>query len=372
MTNYTPAEVFPPGEFIQEELDARGWTQGDFAAIIGRPIQVVNEIIAAKKAITADTAKAIGDAFGTGPDLWMNLESAWRLSQVDSADESIARRARLYSIAPLKEIVKRGWVRPTGDESELERNILRFMGVSSLDETPCFAAAARMSTSYGAFTPAQVAWLRHAADLAQSVDARPFIKSQFAKDVANIRQLAMNEADVRRIPRFLSELGVRLVLVEKLKGMKLDGAAFWLDESSPVVAISMRYDRIDHLWFVLGHELGHILYGDGQSFVDDELVGEDAADSELSEAERIADQFASELLVPKSELDDFINGIRPLYARNRIIDFANRMGVHPGIVVGQLQHRKEIGFWHSRPLLPKVTESLASAAMSDGWGRRPA
>jgi HTH-type transcriptional regulator/antitoxin HigA len=166
----------------------------------------------------------------------------------------------------------------------------------------------------------------------------------------------------------LSELGVRLVLVEKLKGMKLDGATFWLDKSSPVVAISMRYDRIDHLWFVLGHELGHVLYGDGQSFVDDELVGEDVAESELSEAERIADQFASELLIPKSELDDFIGRVKPLYARKRIIDFANRIGVHPGIVVGQLQHRKEIGFWHSRPLLPKVAESLASAAMSDGWG----
>jgi HTH-type transcriptional regulator/antitoxin HigA len=95
-------------------------------------------------------------------------------------------------------------------------------------------------------------------------------------------------------------------------------------------------------------------------------------ESDLPEAERKADEFATELLVPKSELDDFIARIRPLYSRKRIIGFANRVGVHPGIVVGQLQHRKEIGFWHSRPLLPKVTEALAAAAMSDGWGYSPA
>jgi HTH-type transcriptional regulator/antitoxin HigA len=229
-----------------------------------------------------------------------------------------------------------------------------------------------MSTEYGSFSPAQVAWLQYAAQLASSVDAKPFVKSQFEKKVADIRDLAGNEADVRRIPRFLSEIGVRFVLVEKLKGMKLDGATFWLDKKSPVVALSMRYDRIDHFWFVLCHELAHVLYGEGQAFVDDDLVGEDLAEADLPEAERKADEFATELLVPKSELDDFIARIRPLYSRKRIIGFANRVGVHPGIVVGQLQHRKEIGFWHSRPLLPKVTDALAASAMSDGWGHSPA
>jgi HTH-type transcriptional regulator/antitoxin HigA len=47
-----PAEVFMPGEYLRDELEARGWTQGDFARIIGRPVQVVNEIINGKKRIT--------------------------------------------------------------------------------------------------------------------------------------------------------------------------------------------------------------------------------------------------------------------------------------------------------------------------------
>lgn len=89
-----PAEVFPPGEFIREELEARGWTQGRLAEILGRPLQAVNAIINGKKEITARTAVELAAAFGTSPEFWLNLESAYRLSLAEPADPSIAARAR--------------------------------------------------------------------------------------------------------------------------------------------------------------------------------------------------------------------------------------------------------------------------------------
>ena len=87
------AEIFPPGEYLKDELEARGWTQSQFARIIGRPIQVVNAIIKSKKSITAPTAAAIAAAFGTSAELWMNLESTWQLAHV-KADPKIAKRAK--------------------------------------------------------------------------------------------------------------------------------------------------------------------------------------------------------------------------------------------------------------------------------------
>jgi HTH-type transcriptional regulator/antitoxin HigA len=89
-----PAQVFPPGEFIREELEARGWTQTDLARIIGRPLQAVNAIINCKKEITAQTAVSLAAAFGTSPEVWLNLESAYRLAQVGAPDPAIARRAK--------------------------------------------------------------------------------------------------------------------------------------------------------------------------------------------------------------------------------------------------------------------------------------
>jgi HTH-type transcriptional regulator / antitoxin HigA len=94
---FRSAEAFHPGVYIREELAARHWSQGDFAAIIGRPLQAINEIVNGKKRITAETALAIGAAFGTGPEVWVNLQSAYDLHRAGEADPAIAQRARRYA-----------------------------------------------------------------------------------------------------------------------------------------------------------------------------------------------------------------------------------------------------------------------------------
>lgn len=95
--SFKPAEVFPPGQFVRDELEARRWSQGDLAAILNRPIQVVNEIINGRKQITAETAKQLALAFGTSPELWLNLETAYRLAVSKDPDPRIARRAREHA-----------------------------------------------------------------------------------------------------------------------------------------------------------------------------------------------------------------------------------------------------------------------------------
>ena len=90
---FKPAEVFPPGDFIREELAARGWSQSDLARVIGRPLQAVNQIINGRKRITVETSKELGLAFGTGPELWLNLENSYRIATTADPDPKIARRA---------------------------------------------------------------------------------------------------------------------------------------------------------------------------------------------------------------------------------------------------------------------------------------
>src|SRR5688500_4440889 len=109
MTTRRPAEVFPPGDFIQEILEARGWTQADLAEVLGRPVSLVNDLLAGRRGITPQTAQELAAAFDTSPEYWMNLDAAYQLSRV-RADErgAIGRRAKLYARAPLKEMVRRG------------------------------------------------------------------------------------------------------------------------------------------------------------------------------------------------------------------------------------------------------------------------
>ena len=94
-----PAEAFPPGEFLRDELKARGWTQSQFATIIGRPLQVVSEIINGRKRITEGTALQIAAALGTSARVWLNLENNYRLWKAKDPDPAIIRRAKRASAA---------------------------------------------------------------------------------------------------------------------------------------------------------------------------------------------------------------------------------------------------------------------------------
>jgi HTH-type transcriptional regulator/antitoxin HigA len=378
MKNYTPAEVFPPGEFLKEELEARGWSQVDLAEILGRPPRLVSEIISGKRAISPETAQGLGDAFGVDPQYWLNLESAWQLWRAPQPDESVAKRAKLYEMAPIKEMARRHWIESTNDACQLEARLLEFFETPSIDCEPEWAHAARKSSSYAeGTTPAQKAWLCRARHLARMIVVRqPYSEKLFDEMLAELRKLLMEPEEIRHVPRVLADYGIRFLVNEPLTGTRIDGACFWLNSKSPVVVLALRFDRIDAFWFTLLHELGHVRAGDGQKTatvsLDTNLIGEGATRSEdKPEFERKADEFATAYLLHPSKLSSFIARIRPLYSKEKIRAFAKVNGVHPGIVVGQLQHRGEITWAHNREMLAKVRDVITRAALTDGWGATP-
>jgi HTH-type transcriptional regulator/antitoxin HigA len=116
------------------------------------------------------------------------------------------------------------------------------------------------------------------------------------------------------------------------------------------------------------HEFAHVRNGDAS--VDTELVdgiGGVVVTLVEDDIERRANKQASASLVPLEDMDSFVRRVGPLYPRERIIQFANKVRIHPGIVVGQLQHRKEIGYSALRPFLVKIREIVISTALTDGW-----
>jgi len=371
MTERRAAEVFPPGDFIKEELEARNWSQAELAEIIGREPKVVSDLVTGKRAIGPEIAKALGDAFGTSAEYWMNLHTLYQLWRTGGADDAIARRARLYQLAPIKEMVKRHWLEWSENIEVLEQRVARFLGIVDLREPIPVQHATRRRTHE--ITPAQRAWLFRARQLGRAVQARPFSAGSFKHGLAELKRLLPSAQEARRVPQILAEAGIRFVILEHLARTRIDGATLWLDEKSPVIALSLRYDRIDALWYTLSHELGHVERRDGlrqTGMLDTDLVGDEAEPAEGT-AEQEADAFAAEFLVDQSELEDFILRVRPLYGRERIRSFAHRIGVHPGIVVGQLQFRREVPWSAFRPMLEKVRHIVVPSTLTDGWGQVP-
>jgi HTH-type transcriptional regulator / antitoxin HigA len=153
--------------------------------------------------------------------------------------------------------------------------------------------------------------------------------------------------------------------------VKVDGAAFWCDDGKPAIAISLRYDRIDAFWFTVMHEFAHIKNGDALS-VDKDMIDATIGIAVMlveDEAERRANEQASASLIPPEEFDSFIRRVGPLYSKERIVQFAHKIKIHPGIIVGQLQHRNEIGFSSNREMLVKVRSSVIDSALTDGWNK---
>lgn len=372
MTRRIPAEVFPPGEFIRDELEARNWTQADLAAILKRPLPAINEIIKGKKIITVETARALGDTFGSGPEFWLKLQSDYDLAMAGPSDDDVLRRSAIYAAAPINEMAKRRWIDWSDDTDQLERTVLKFFDAQSVRDIQPVAIAARKSSSYDAITPLEVAWCHRARKLAEYIGAKRFDPTASAAALPELHRLTSSPQEVRHIPKLLAEIGVRLVIVEKLPKTMIDGAAFWLDDDRPVIAMTLRSDRIDNFWFTLVHELAHIVRRHVSPPIDTKLVGPDRQPTaEKSDIEQEADKMASDFLVPPDEIESFIRRVRPLYSKVWINQFAGRLQIHPGIIVGQLQHRREIGYSHSREMLVEVREVITEAAMTDGWGSVP-
>lgn len=358
-----------PGEYIDDELKSRNWSQADLAAILGRPLPTINEIINAKRAILPEMAVALGRALGTSPDLWAHREAAYRLSLVNQSDSETSLRARLYEMAPVKDMQKRGWIKESNSVAEMEQELCRFFGITSIDDELQMHALARKTFKGEEFSTTQRVWLVRAAKMAAVLKARPFNTQTFEKGLGELRKQATKPDRSRFVPIVLAELGVRFVIVEALPKSQIDGAAFFLDDDpgKPVIALSLRSDRMDWFWHTLSHEVRHILHNDPLS-LDTGLVGE-SRDSAFNEIELRADCEGAEWLVPKSELDSFILRAKPYYPKERIAQFAARMGVHPSIVVGQLQHRGTISWKQHRDLLEKIADHVTSTSMTDGWDK---
>lgn len=371
MNARVPAEVFPPGEFLKEELEARGWTQVELAEILARPPRLISELVSGKRAITPETAQGLAAAFeGTTAQYWMNLETSYRLATTQSVEtDVVSRRAKLYGKFPVKELLRRRWVEPSDNLEVLEQRFLDFFCIKSLDETPEFKHAAKKVEYTNPDSLLQLAWLIRAKRVAKTVTVGRFSINALEMAMAELRSGLSDINTIKRVPAILAKAGVSFVIVEFLPSAKLDGACFWIDEI-PVIALSLRYDRVDNFWHTLFHELDHVKHGDGKDtpIVDD--FESDSKKKNLPARERRANEAATNCCIPKAELEAWLASSDRVFSRNKIMNFARQVGVHPALVVGQLQRREVIPWSFHRELLEKVRTVVSQLSITDGFGNK--
>lgn len=131
-----------------------------------------------------------------------------------------------------------------------------------------------------------------------------------------------------------------------------NGVARWLTPQKALIQLNLRYRWADIFWFTFFHEAAHVLMHEPRRvFV--ELEGNPHRD--LREAE--ANHLAEELLIPADAWSDFV--MRATFSPQSVRATASALDIHPGIVVGRLQHQGIVP-WRSN--LNSLRSRLAWAA----------
>lgn len=350
-----PWEVSSPGRILRLELEARGWTQKDLAEIMGRPEQTISQIVNGEKEITPQTAIELSKAFGVSAQFWNNLEANYRLwlAAQNKEPESIERKARLYSAAPVAELKKKGWLPNTKDIERLEQAFLELMEADSVNRAAKFKLAARRSTNKEADRNHLKIWLKRVEQLVRDREVGKYSVKYLESAISELLEFSENTQDLEKIPSHLTDLGIKFALVPHLSGTYLDGAVFGMN-GNPVIALTLRYDRIDSFWFTLMHEIAHLVSRHEGMYLDT-IYGREGSQRR---EEKAADSLAQDWLVNPAEYESFVKENQPNFRRKKICRFAESIGRHPSIILGRLQFDGLVGWESFRQLHEKAGPHL--------------
>ena len=345
------------------------------AIVLGIDETSVNRLTSDKRPVTAEMSLLLEEVFAVPAEEFLALQKSYDLAMAritSRPDPKRATRANIFGGLPVSEMIKRGWIHAEDirNVSVVESELAKFFGVSSPEEIEILPHAAKKTDALSEATLVQLAWLHRVRTIASEMLVPRYSPANINKVVDQLKAILPSPEETRRIPRILAECGIRFVIVESLPSAKIDGVCFWLNDSSPVIGMSLRHDRIDNFWFVLRHELEHVIcqHGKVSPILDTSLEGERAGSGDnLPEEERVANLAASEFCVPKKLMDGFIARKSPYFAERDILGFARTLGIHPGLIAGQLQYRTN-RYDRFRSHLVKVRSFVTPGAMVDGWG----
>jgi HTH-type transcriptional regulator/antitoxin HigA len=345
---YRPDMVSAPGATLLDLLDERGMTQAELAERTGRPLKTINEIIKGKAAITSETAIQLERALGVTAEFWNQREANYRayLARHKELEHLIMQKDWLKRF-PIKEMKKRGWLGECKDTiADQMISILNFFGVATPDQWEfgwtqrrlAFRKAMNLKSDIGAIS----VWLRQGELEGEKIQCKPFSKEKLLLSLSLIRELT-KERDpnifIPKLSNILSGCGIAVVFIKPLPKVPVYGASCWLHPEKALVQLSLRGKTADILWFTIFHEIAHIIKHSKKEFfieIDDKSIHKSPEELE-------ADDYAAETLIPALQLNAWLKKNGRLNA-GVISDFANELNIAPGILVGRLQHLKQVKY----------------------------
>jgi len=245
---------------------------------------------------------------------------------------------------PVTEIVNRGWVTELDPKTQAEEIMRELASQACADSyftdqnRACLRQGTRRNEKDDPYSID--AWILGALAQAENIK----LEAKFDPDALNkgfivkIIYLSVLKDGPLRAQEFLQNKGIKLIVVPHFKRTYLDGATLITKKGEPIIALSLRYDRLDNFWFTLAHELAHLVLGhahsiEGQCIIDDLDLRES-----LDEIENEADELARESLVPSHFWNS--HPARNTSKLNDVLDLASKADIHKSIIAGRIRYEK--------------------------------
>ncbi len=354
-----------PGDIICDAMEELGWNQADLAEITGLTGKSINLIINNKQRITPETAMLFGKAFSTPAEMWLNLQAKYDLRKIDdqnSPTQKLAeQKALLRKYMPLAELKKKGWI--TYDVSTLEgikqecRRVFGqdFVPIEEYEKGKSFAARQtrfdHQYTTWYCRTWFEYAKL-NALEIAKSLSA--YNREKLLQIASDFASYTMMKDGINKIIKEMRDCGVGFFVQSHLAKTYLDGAAFVL-EGKPFIVYTGRYDRIDNFWFVLAHEISHVLLH--FEYLQKPILDNLEKDAE-SNRETQADKNANAMLNADRVVE--LGKIYGSYLTStRLAKISHESGVSISVALGILQHTGIIEWRQFAKYRERVVEKIS-------------
>lgn len=330
-----PFETPDPIEAIEFRMNEQGLRQKDLVPLIGSRSRV-SEVLARKRPLTVPMIRALSTGLGI-PLEALVMESS---SSIDKCSEEVTTLD--WSKFPIKEMKKRGWLDSlkTSANASIEEVVQAFLSQVS-------AGAARAAMYRRNFKGEKInqdayystlAWTSRVLVRAKESNANQYAKydpsritNELLRDLGRLSWL--NEGP-RLAVEFLAKYGIAVVVEPRLPNTLLDGASMLTESGMPVVALTLRYDRVDYFWFTLLHEVAHIwrhINSSEDTFID----RIEHMDSQVL-FEKEANRIARDAFIPRALWKRSSAYLSP--SRESIQQLADELHINPAIVVGRLQY----------------------------------
>lgn len=339
-SDMNPDWASSPWETIADVLRLRGIDEAEFEDMVGETSGFATALRRGERRIDQSLAESLAENLGASASFWLKRESDFRKSGAKNSSSDFDDALVWLRELPLKDMAAAGWIRKSVSKKETLANVLSFFNLRDFSEWTARyhgvmnSVAFRKSSSFTENTLSTLAWLRQGERVAAEMKCAPWKPAAFKEALSDIRPLMRQSSPGQFLPQLraiCAEVGVAVVVAKAPQGCRASGAARILPSDHAIIQLSFRYLSDDHFWFTFFHEAGHlVLHGENHLFLEN---GSGIMESEEAEA----NQFSERMLIP----DEFVEELMNVKSYKRdVIRFAFKAGTSPGIVVGQMQHRK--------------------------------